>query len=346
MLGPPVDAHLTRGHSGPVTEHHPAPGDVLTVTPNPSLDRTTEVDRLVRGQVLRSTAARLDPGGKGLNVSRALLLHGVPTRAVLPVGGPEGDQLLSLAERAGISLVPVPVGGATRTNVAVVESDGTVTKLNDPGPAVSPDEVEALLAELSRALVGASARWLVASGSLPPGAPVDLYARMVRLGHKAHVRVAVDSSGGALGAALVASPDLLAPNRAELAEVTASPVATIADVVQACRWVQQRGAVTVLASLSSDGAVLVEGPAPPLYGESPAVRVRSAVGAGDALLAGFVAAGGSGGQALLEGLAWGAAAAALPGSVMPGPEEVRRTKALGIRVGPVDERASVRVLTD
>ena len=336
MLGPPLDAHLTRGHSGPVTEHHPAPGDVLTVTPNPSLDRTTEVDRLVRGQVLRTTAARLDPGGKGLNVSRA----------VLPVGGPEGDQLLSLAEWAGISLVPVPVGGATRTNVAVVESDGTVTKLNDPGPAVSSDEVEALLAELSRALVGASARWLVASGSLPPGAPVDLYARMVRLGHEAHVRVAVDSSGGALGAALVASPDLLAPNRAELAEVTASPVATIADVVQACRWVQQRGAVTVLASLGSDGAVLVEGSAPPLYGEAPAVRVRSAVGAGDALLAGFVAAGGSGGQALLEGLAWGAAAAALPGSVMPGPEDVRRTKALGIRVGPVDERASGRALTD
>lgn len=308
--------------------------------------------------MLRTWRSRLDPGGKGLNVSRALSLHGVPTRAVVPVGGVEGEQLLALARDAGLSLVPVAVSGSARTNVAIVESDGTVTKLNDPGPVLRPDELQRLLDALSETLepsaepaetgplAGQGERWVVASGSLPPGAPADCYAQIVRLGHEAGARVAVDSSGAALGASLGAEPDLLAPNRAELAEVTNLPAASLAEVVAACRVVQDRGASAVLASLGRDGAVLLEGRRPPLYGESPSVRPRSSVGAGDALLAGFVAAGATGAGALAEGLAWGAAAAALPGSVMPGPEDVARVRALGIGVRLVDRVISERPLSD
>ena len=106
----------------------------VTVTPNPSLDRTLEVESLDRGEVVRAAADRSDPGGKGVNVSRALVANGFASRAVLPLGGADGELLASLLAGLGIEVVPVPIADAIRSNVTVVEPDGTVTKLNAPGP--------------------------------------------------------------------------------------------------------------------------------------------------------------------------------------------------------------------
>jgi len=294
---------------------------IVTVTPNPSVDRTIEVDTLVRGAVLRARAGRVDAGGKGVNVARALAANGHKARAVLPSGGAEGAQLAALIAMEGIEAVSVPIAAPVRANVSVVEPDGTVTKLNEPGPALSPDEVEALVSATVTAARDAS--WVVGCGSLPPGVPDDFYARLVRLLRDTGVPVAVDTSGPALVAVLPAQPVLVKPNAEELAEAAGRPVATLGDAIEAAQELRRRGAGAVVASLGADGAVLVdEGGA--VHGEAPVARARSTVGAGDAMLAGFLAAGGAGRDALAEALAWGAAATSLPGSRMPTPADLDR----------------------
>ncbi len=294
---------------------------IVTVTPNPSVDRTIEVDTLVRGAVLRARASRVDAGGKGVNVSRALAANGHKTRAVLPSGGWEGEQLAALLDPEGIDVVVVPIRGAVRANVSVVEPDGTVTKLNEPGPILSAAELDALTEATVTAAAGAD--WVAVSGSLPPGAPADFYARLAGRVRQVGVRVAVDTSGAALAAALPAGPDVIKPNREELAEVSGRPIATLGEAVAAATELCRGGIGTVLASLGADGALLVDAGGA-VHGTAPVEVARSAVGAGDALLAGFLAAGGSGPRALEEALAWGAAAASLPGSQMPHPDDLDR----------------------
>jgi 1-phosphofructokinase len=294
---------------------------IVTLTLNPSLDRTIEVDQLVRGTLTRATSARLDPGGKGVNVSRALLANKVPSVAVVPVGGPDGEQLVRLLENDGIQHRAVRVVGRTRSNVTIAEPDGVVTKLNEPGEPLSGKELDAVADAVLEETESAS--WVVTCGSLPPGVPAGIYAQMCEFFTQAGVRVAVDASGPALLAAIEASPVLIKPNRDELAEAIGRPVDRIGDVVDAAEELHLRGAGAVLASLGADGAVLVEDDGITI-GEAPVTGARSTVGAGDALLAGFLAAGARGSEALAEGLAWGAAAVRLPASRMPRPEDIRR----------------------
>ncbi len=309
---------------------------VVTVTPNPSLDRTMEVDALDRGEVVRARAVHLDPGGKGVNVSRALAANGHPSRAVVPLGGFEGDQLASLLQGLGIEVAPVRITDSIRSNVTVVEPDGAVTKLNAPGPSVTDAELEALLERTVVACRGAG--WVAACGTLPPGAPDDLYARLVSAVRRVGVRVAVDTSGAALERVLAAGPDLLKPNETELTEVVGSHLQTLGDVVAAAEKLRSHGVRAVLVSLGPDGAILVDD-AGPVHGEDGVVVPRSTVGAGDALLAGFLAAGGEGPGAVAEGVAWSAAACVLPGTAMPGPADLRRNE---VRVRPVEPERRLR----
>lgn len=294
---------------------------IVTLTLNPSLDRAIEVDKLVRGTVIRAASARLDPGGKGVNLSRALLANGYPSRAVVPCGGPEGEQLVRLLAAEGVDLVAVPISGQTRSNLTIAEPDGTVTKINEPGASLSAAELDAV-AETVLAVAGPG-DWVVGCGRLPPDLPADVYARLCRRCAAGGIRVAIDTSGPALLAAVEAGPAVVKPNREELAEAAGGAIDSIRDVVDAARWLRSRGAGTVLVSLGADGAVLVED-AGVTVGESPVVEPRSTVGAGDALLAGFLARGAVGPRALAEGMAWGAAAVRLPGSRMPGPADMHR----------------------
>jgi 1-phosphofructokinase len=294
---------------------------IVTLTLNPSVDRTVEVEALVRGEVMRALGVRVDPGGKGINVSRALAANGFPTRAVVTLGGAEGEHLVALLRETGIEIVSVPIQGAIRSNITVVEPDGTTTKFNEPGAELSADELAAVFEAVAKAVE--TADWLVASGSLPPGTPADVYADLVRSLEGSGTRVAVDTSGPALEAVLSAGPALVKPNRDELSAVTGCQLLTIADVVDAARRLRSLGAQTVLASLGADGAVLVDDDGA-VHGWTPQVPTLSSVGAGDAMLAGFLAAGGAGREALIEGLAWGAAAVLQPGSGMPSPADIHR----------------------
>lgn len=296
---------------------------IVTVTANPSLDRTVEVDELRRGDVLRALSTYVHAGGKGVNVSRALVGHGLPTLAVLCTGGYAGVELVALLEDANVPLAQVAVSGGVRTNLTIVEPDGVVTKLNEPGPALTETEVAELLTAATTA-IHPGADWVAGCGSLPPGIPADFYARLVERAHARGARAAVDSSGEALAACLQAGPDLIKPNLDELAECAGIEVATLADAVKAAEVLRDRGARAVLASLGPDGAILVDENGTTHARARPNGPVASTVGAGDATLTGFLAAGGQGRRALVEAVAWGAAAVTLPGSRMPTPADLDR----------------------
>jgi 1-phosphofructokinase len=287
---------------------------IVTVTSNPSVDRTLSVDRLTRGAVMRVVSSWSEPSGKGVNVALALHAHGLDSRAVLPVGGVEGQRLESLLRATGLDFVAVRIGGEIRSNVSVIEPNGTTTKFNEPGPAIDGREAEALTAAAIQA--GERAEWLVCCGSLPVGVPATFYAELVAASRRTSARIAVDTSGAALTATLSAGPDLIKPNVSELAQASGGPVGTLGDVLAAVRHLQELGARSVLASLGPDGAVLVEEDGDAVHGEAHVADPRSAVGAGDALLAGFLAGGASGTAALRTALSWAAAAVRLPGTVL------------------------------
>lgn len=292
---------------------------ILTVTPNPSLDRTYEVPALERGAVLRAAGERTDPGGKGVNVSRAVAAAGHRTVAVVPLGGAPGALLAELLAVQGIEVAPVPLKGHTRSNIAVAEPDGTLTKINAPGPELTPAESEAILSAVGA--YSPAADWVACGGSLPRGLAPEWYADLVTRAHGYGARVALDTSGPSLPAALRGRPDVVKPNAEELAEAVGRPLATLGDAVKAAEELRAAGAGAVLASLGADGQLLVcaEGT---WYGYAAVDTVRSNVGAGDASLAGFLAAGGEGPQALAAAVAHGAAAVRLPGSEMPTPADL------------------------
>ena len=307
---------------------------IVTVTPNPSIDRTVSLpDRLVRGAVLRVTSGSSEPGGKGVNVARALTLAGLNTVAVLPAA--EHDPILAALRSIGVAVHAVGIAGTVRTNLTVTEPDGTTTKINEPGAALTGAEA----ARLARAVTdhARSARWVVLSGSLPPGLPDSWYADIVAALRPLDCKIAVDTSGAPLAALAAdlqrAAPDLLKPNAEELAGLAGVTPESLesavhrgdaAPVVAAARQLIDRGVTAVLATLGSAGAVLVDAEGAWLA-TPPPIRPRSTVGAGDSSLAGYVRAEveGAGAPGRLQmAVAYGSAAAALPGSAMPSPAQI------------------------
>jgi 1-phosphofructokinase len=307
---------------------------IVTVTPNPSIDRTVTLPaQLVRGAVHRVQSVTTEPGGKGVNVARALTLAGLDTVAVLPAA--RHDPIVAALESCGVPFHLVPIDGAVRTNLAITESDGTTTKINEPGAVIDAPALAAFTqAVLDRA---AGARWVVLSGSLPPGIPDDWYADVVAQLRSYDCKVAVDTSDAPLAALAAgfatAAPDLIKPNSEELASLVGIDAQSLEDalaqgnpdpVVDAARQLLDRGAKTVLATLGAAGALLVNDTGSWLA-TPPPIKPRSTVGAGDSSLAGYVRADVGGAQApqrLQMAVAYGSAAAALPGSALPSPAEI------------------------
>lgn len=301
---------------------------IVTLTANPSLDRTVGLaGPLVRGEVQRAIHVTTDPGGKGVNVARAIVGAGELAVAVLP-SRPDDPLVLALRD-ANVPYRAVPVDGPVRVNLTVTEPDGVTTKINDPGLELEQRTLDAMLVELARETAGA--RWAALSGSLPPGAPVDWYATVVRTLRGRGAAIAVDTSGEPLLALVAAgpdsAPDLLKPNAEELAELTGADLAEIEHDVRAAaaaaRTLVDRGVRAVLATLGGRGAVLVNAHGA-WFATPPPTVVRSTVGAGDSALAGFLLADLAGAGApgrLRRAVAYGAAAASLPGSTAPLPHD-------------------------
>ncbi len=309
---------------------------ILTLTPNPSIDRTVALDGdLSRGQVHRVASVTSQAGGKGVNISRAAVTADIPSIAVVPAAKDDAFVLELLG--AGIDCRPVRPAGDVRVNLTITEPDGTTTKLNSPGAAVLPLHLELMAqAVLVRA---SSADWTVLAGSLPAGAPPEFYAELVRRLREVGARVAVDTSEAPLQAlvdALPASaPDLMKPNGDELAsftggdadELESDPHATAA----AARQLIERGVGAVLATLGGNGAVLVT-PDGAWHASPPPTTVVSTVGAGDSSLFGYLLGdirGLPAPERLALAVAYGSAAAGLPGTTIPQPSQLR-TELVGV----------------
>jgi 1-phosphofructokinase len=307
---------------------------ILTVTPNPSIDRTvTLASSVTRGAVHRVTSVTHEPGGKGVNVTRALTLAGVDAVALLPAAG--DDPLIAALTSAAVPYRCVAIAEPVRTNIAITEPDGTTTKLNEPGSTL--DAVTVGL--LTDAVVGAAeqASWVALSGSLPPGMPEGWYADVVALLADRNCRIAIDTSEGPLSALAArfgcAAPDLIKPNAEELAGLVGESAALLESAAaegdpgpaaSAARQLVERGVGAVLATLGAAGAVLVDGTGS-WMATPPPITPRSTVGAGDAALAGYLRAAVAGAEPprrLRMAVAYGSAAASLPGSALPAPAQL------------------------
>ena len=302
---------------------------IVTLTPNPSHDRTVALaGRLERGAVQRAESVTSQAGGKGVNISRASVSAGIPSIAVLPA--PAEDPFVLELLAAGIDCRPVPTTGTLRVNITISEPDGTTTKLNSPGPTVTPTVLGALTESLLRR--AASADWIVLAGSLPPGAPVTWYAELVGVLREHGARIAVDTSEAPLRALVdglpASAPHLMKPNGEELATFTGGdPDLLESDpqaAAKAARTLVDRGVETVLATLGANGAVLVTERGA-WHATPPPTSVVSTVGAGDSSLFGYLLGdirNRTPAQRLALAVAYGSAAAGLPGTTIPQPSQV------------------------
>ena len=296
---------------------------ILTVTPNAALDITYEVDELVAHESHRVTAVRQRAGGKGVNVASVLTRMGRPVVATGLVGGPAGDEIRTDLQARGVAARFVDSGGRSRRTVNVVSAaHGDATIFNEPGPELTGSGWRALVTGLADLMGEAGVAVVVLSGSLPRGVPDDAYAELVDLSHHHGARVIVDADGAALRGALTSGPDLVTPNRGELAEATGTP-----DLAEGATALRHLGARDVLVSCGADGLVLVPAEGSGWQARLPARLTGNPTGAGDALVAALAAGLAEGSpwpRMVQDAVAWSAAAVLQPIAGEIDPDDVAR----------------------
>jgi 6-phosphofructokinase 2 len=256
---------------------------VYTVTLNPAVDRTLFVQRLQLHDSSRIRREARYAGGKGIDVSRALVSMGISTVALGFVGGFDGKEFEGRLLNEGVACDFTRISGEIRTNVIVHdEESGQETALLAQGPEIQPFELMDFVEKLERL---PEARFLVVSGSLPPGLTPAVYSRILQVGNHRGARTVLDASGEALRFGIRARPAIIKPNRAELSELAGTELAEIKDIVRVCRELHEQ-VDTILVSLGADGMLMFES-GRALHARPPGVEVRSTVGAGDCAVAGF-----------------------------------------------------------
>lgn len=302
---------------------------IVTVTLNPGVDLTYDLTgQDVGADVHRAAASTVEASGKGVIVSRVLHAAGVPTIAVLPTAGATGDLLAELLSEADVPHRRIPVAGATRINTTMLMPGHRTTKVNGPGAGLSAADLDLVLEVIDATVAAARAGlapgtelWLAVCGSLPNGVPPEVIHDLATIARRHHAQVAVDVSGAALAAAVAAGADLLAPNDHELAELMRETDLVGADrdrIGAAARDLASGSVVEVLVSLGERGAVHTDG-AGVLHGTGPVLEPVNTAGAGDALLAGWLAAEGEPDHRLRRALEWGRSACLSPVTADPRP---------------------------
>jgi 6-phosphofructokinase 2 len=289
---------------------------IATLTLNPAIDKSTRVERVVADEKLRCESPRREPGGGGLNVSRAIGRLGGTSRALYTAGGHTGALLQSLLDDEGIDHTPLSIDDWTRENMVVYErSTDRQFRFGMPGPTLTDAERDTCL-EALRGLEPAP-DYLVASGSLPPGAPDDTYAAVASVADALGARPILDTSGTALREAMAAKWFLLKPNLRELQELAGTELDTEPERIDAARtFIERDWCEGVVLSMGASGALLITADRAE-HVRSPTVSIESRVGAGDSMVGGLTLALNRGydlSAAVRFGVAAGAAAVTTPGT--------------------------------
>lgn len=304
-------------------------GRIVTVTLNPALDLQSSADVVRPVHKIRTSDDRVDPGGGGINVARVVHELGGDALALITVGGITGHYIEDLLDEAGVNRIPVPIAGRNRISLTVLErASGLAYRFVPQGPHLAEHEWKDVLDRLE----AVEACWVVASGSLPPGAPPDAYGQMARLAVRRRISFALDTSGPALRKALDVGVDLVKPSLSELESLVGHRLSNRAEQERELAALVRSGAARIVAlTLGAEGVLCTTSDTQfQLAGAQE--DVGSAVGAGDSFLGGMVLAlsrGACARDAVAWGIACGSSAAAATGTARINREDVeRRYKAL------------------
>ncbi len=256
---------------------------IVTVTMNPAIDKTIDIDKLQHGGLNRIQKVEYDAGGKGINVSKTIRELGGKSIAAGFLGGNAGRTIETVLNDKGIQNDFIWVDGETRTNTKVFETTGEVTELNEPGPQISQEQMEQLMKKLE-GYADAQTLFILA-GSIPNGVDKAIYGKIIERVHAHGAKVLLDADGELFRLALDAGPDIIKPNRVELEEYAGFDYrASIEELLQTAKSLKSKGIETVAVSMGKSGAMFVrdgyEVKCPAL-----SVKAHSTVGAGDAMVA-------------------------------------------------------------
>jgi 1-phosphofructokinase family hexose kinase len=297
---------------------------IVTLTVNPAIDRTINVDRLAFEDRAYILSSKDTPGGRGINSASVIHSFGGQTLAILPAGGASGARFQEFLKDCGFPVVVIRIRNRVRTNLTLMDSHGLTLKLNEHGPAIDKAEVAKLDRAVRARLDGVS--WLMLCGSVPPGVPDNFYAELIEFAHKKKVKTFLDTDGEPLRRGIAAGPTVVKPNQPEAERLLNTALITRSHYVHAAQQIQRMGAQSVILSLGSRGVVAA------FNNElteviPPSVSVVSPIGAGDALAAAFLWSMENRRDyrdALRWGVAAGTASAVLPGMQFGSLPETRK----------------------
>ena len=299
---------------------------IITLNMNPAVDKSTVTEHVIAERKLYCGPSNYEPGGGGVNVSRAIKKLGGESLLVYPAGGMSGKMLNELLEQERVEQLPVSIKGITRENLIVLEeATGRQFRFGMQGPKLEREEWEQCLQKLSTA--DQAPDYLIASGSLPLGVPSDFYARVARIGKEIGAKVIIDASGNALAHALQEGVYLIKPNVREFRALAGNDIKEefqISDAAQ--RMVKAGQCKVIIISLGAAGALLVSEDSVE-HMVPPTVPIISKVGAGDSMVAGIVLSLSRRKklrEAVLYGIAAGSAAVMTPGTELCRKEDTER----------------------
>lgn len=280
---------------------------IVTVTPNASIDRTYMIEGFGVDRINRPQESWVCAGGKGINVARVLKVLGREAVATGFVGGQTGQSIVRRLEAEGIRHDFTLVEQESRLCVKVMDpKNGTQTEINEPGPQISPSDLEAITAKVDGLL--SDCEMLMLCGNCPPGVPASFYAGLVTMAKSRSVRTIVDTSGEALQEAVQAAPTMVKPNVAELSQLAGAELCTLEEITRAAKSLKQFGIGISAVTMGRSGAIATDG-VQVWQATPPEIKFASAVGSGDAFLAAFadslLAA-----ESIQDALAWATAAGA------------------------------------
>ena len=296
---------------------------VATVTANPAIDVSTSVDQVLPFHKLRCSPEKRHPGGGGINIARVLHRWNTDVTAIFPAGGITGELLKQLVDREGIRRCVIDVAGDTREDITIFETgNGNQFRFVFPGAALTERELQACCDALSS--VTPRPTMVATSGSLPPGAPADFFARVLKVAKGLGAKTVIDSSGAALIQALEQGVYLAKPNLRELSQLVGRPLEHEAEWLDAARGLVTAGKVEIVTlTLGERGALAVTRDGA-WRAHAPSVHVVSTVGAGDSFLGAMIlrlSQGADVSESLRYAVAAGTAALLAPGTELAQPAD-------------------------